>query len=362
MLSWFFLSLQSEFSFLNVFRYISFRSGLAALTSLLVIISWGPSYIRWIRRKQYGQAVRDDGPKSHLSKQGTPTMGGVMIIVGLAVGTFLWADLSSPYIWWLLGLTGSFGLVGYLDDYLKVVKKDPRGLASRWKFRAQYLFSVIAAVVLYRWIEADWSEQGRLFFPFFKNYVADLGPWYMLLAIITIVGASNAVNLTDGLDGLAIGPIIINTASFFVICYLMGNFNFSTYLQIPFVPGLGEVAVFCAAASAAGIAFLWFNSYPAQIFMGDVGALALGAAIGGLALISKSEILLVILGGVFVIETVSVMMQVASFKILGRRVFRMAPIHHHFELGGMPEPKIIVRFWIVSLILALLALSTLKIR
>ena len=355
------IQFEDRFSVLNVFRYITFRSGMAALTALLFVLLFGKGFIELIRRKQYGQAVRDDGPQSHLKKKGTPTMGGVLIILGLTVGTLLWSDLSNHYIWWMLAITWAFGAIGFLDDYFKVIRKDPKGLASRWKFRLQVLSSLVVAWGLYH-VQDGWGGQGHLFFPFFKHYSLFLGPWYIPLTALVVVGASNAVNLTDGLDGLAIGPSIICAAGFFLLSYLGGNFEFARYLQIPFVPNAGELSVFCAAMMAAGIGFLWFNTYPAQIFMGDVGALALGGALGALSVATKNELLLVILGGIFVVETISVILQVASFKLTGKRMFRMAPIHHHFELKGWAEPKVIVRFWIISFIFAILALSTLKLR
>lgn len=362
MLYWLLYSLESHFSLLNVFRYITFRSGMAAITALLFVLVFGRPFIRFIQRKQYGQAVRDDGPQSHLKKKGTPTMGGVLIVAGLSVGTLLWADLSNMYIWYLLAVTWIYGLVGLLDDYIKVIKKDPKGLASRWKFRFQVIGGLFVSMGLFHaqdlWVEG----QGILFFPFFKTLTLNLGVWYIASTVLVIVGSSNAVNLTDGLDGLAIGPSIVCAAAFFILCYLGGNAVFANYLQIPHVPGIGELAVFCAAMLAAGVGFLWFNTYPAQIFMGDVGALALGGALGALAVASKNEFLLVILGGIFVIETLSVIIQVVSFKLRGKRVFKMAPLHHHFELIGWPEPKVIVRFWIISFVLAVAALSTLKLR
>ena len=345
----------------NVFRYITFRSGLAAITAFLIVGLFGRPFIQLIKKKQYGQAIRDDGPQSHLKKKGTPTMGGVLILAGVTAGTLLWGDLTNAYVWLILLLTLGYGMIGYLDDYFKVIRKDPKGLASRWKFRLQVLIALLVAIGLYH-AQDGWSGQGKLYFPFFKHFSLDLGPWYIALTVLTIVGASNAVNLTDGLDGLAIGPSMLCAASFFVLCYLGGNAIFASYLQIPHVPKIGELAVFCSALVASGMAFLWFNTYPAQIFMGDVGALALGGALGALAVASKNEFLLVILGGIFVIETLSVILQVVSFKLRGKRIFKMAPLHHHFELMGWPEPKVIVRFWIVSFLFAVLALSTLKLR
>jgi phospho-N-acetylmuramoyl-pentapeptide-transferase len=361
MLYWLFLSFQEQFPLFNVFRYITFRSGMAAVTALLVVLVLGKPFIRWVQRKQYGQAVRDDGPQTHLKKNGTPTMGGVLIIAGLTAGVLLWADLSNAYIWLLLAITWAYGAIGLLDDAKKILYKNPKGLASRWKFCLQVLVALFVAWGLYA-VQRDLPLSGHVFFPFFKDVSLDLGAWYVAFAMLVMVGASNAVNLTDGLDGLAIGPSIVNVGAFFLLCYLGGNAVFAGYLQIPHVPQVGELALFCAALAAAGVGFLWFNTYPAQIFMGDVGALALGGAIGALAVASKHEILLVILGGIFVMETLSVIVQVVSFKLTGRRVFRMAPLHHHFELLGWPEPKVIVRFWIVSFLLALVALSTLKLR
>jgi phospho-N-acetylmuramoyl-pentapeptide-transferase len=361
MLYWLLYSFEGSFSVLNVFRYITFRSGMAALTSFLFVIFLGKPFINYVRRKQYGQAIRDDGPQTHLKKKGTPTMGGVLILLGLSIGTLLWADLSNPYVWLMLAITWFYGFIGLVDDYKKVIKKNPKGLASRWKFRLQVLSALVIAWMLFH-VQDGWTQQGFLFFPFFKNIVVNLGVWYIALTVLVVVATSNAVNLTDGLDGLAIGPSIICAASFFLLSYLGGNSVFASYLQIPYVPMIGELAVFCAAMVAAGIAFLWYNTYPAQIFMGDVGSLALGGAIGTLAVITKNEFLLVILGGIFVIETLSVILQVLSFKVTGKRVFKMAPIHHHFELLGWPEPKVIVRFWIISFVLAVVALSTLKLR
>ena len=361
MLFWLLYSFEPSYSLFNVFRYITFRSGMAAITAFVFVIVAGRPFIEFVRRKQYGQAIRDDGPQSHLKKKGTPTMGGILIIAGLSIGTLLWADLTNPHVWWLLIITWAYAAIGFLDDYIKVLKKDPRGLASRWKFRLQVLSALVVAIGLYK-AQVGWVGQGKLFFPFLKSFSLDLGPWYIAFTVLVIVAASNAVNLTDGLDGLAIGPCIVNAFCFFVLTYLAGNTVFANYLQIPHVPGIGELGVYCAAMAAAGVAFLWYNTYPAQIFMGDVGALSLGGALGALAVASKNEILLVVLGGVFVIETISVILQVASFKIRGKRIFKMAPIHHHFELIGWPEPKVIVRFWIVSFVLGILALSTLKLR
>jgi phospho-N-acetylmuramoyl-pentapeptide-transferase len=353
-------SLEGYYSGFNVFRYSTFRSGMAALTAFFFVVFLGKPFIEFVQRKQFGQAIRDDGPQSHLKKKGTPTLGGVLILGGISIGTLLWADLSNAFIWGVLTVLWGYGLVGFLDDYIKIVKKDPKGLASRWKFRLQVFFALFASLVLFHGQEE--SLKGQVFFPFLKTLVFDIGPWYLAFTVLILVATSNAVNLTDGLDGLAIGPSILCGAAFFVLCYLGGNAVFSKYLQIPYVNGVGELSVFCAALVAAGVGFLWFNTYPAQIFMGDVGALALGGALGALAVASKNEFLLVILGGIFVIETLSVILQVVSFKVRGKRVFKMAPIHHHFELLGWPEPKVIVRFWIASFVFAVIALSALKLR
>ncbi len=357
-------ALSDEFKLFNVIRYLSFRSGLAAVTSLLFVIVAGGPFIAWMKQRQFGQAIRTEGPQSHLKKGGTPTMGGLLIIVGSLLGTLLWSDLTNIYVWALCLILVVFGMVGFLDDYMKIIKKDPEGLASRWKFRLLFVGAMLVSFMIYVGADAQGvgGGQGALYFPFFKNLSLQMGPYYMLLSVLVMVGTSNAVNLTDGLDGLAIGPCIVNCAVFFILCYLGGSAVFAKYLQIPHVPGVGELAILCAALLGGGVAFLWFNAYPAQIFMGDVGALALGGALGALAVVSKNEILLILLGGVFVLETVSVILQVLSFKLRGKRIFRMAPIHHHFELMGWPEPKVIVRFWILSFILAIAALGTLKLR
>jgi phospho-N-acetylmuramoyl-pentapeptide-transferase len=361
MLYWLLLQLQPQLSFLNVFRYITFRSGMGALTSFLVVILLGRPFIEWVKRKQYGQSVRSDGPQSHLKKQGTPTMGGLLIVLGLSIGTLLWGDLSNPYIWLVLFITWAYAGIGLIDDWKKVTKRNSKGLSSRWKLRLQVVFALIVSWGIYV-VQKDTPLDGVLYFPFLKNFTLNFGAWYLAFAVFVIVGTSNAVNLTDGLDGLAIGPSIVCGGVFFLLAYLGGNILYAEYLQIPHVAGSGELGVFCASLVASGVAFLWFNTYPAQIFMGDVGSLALGGALGALGVATKNEILLAVAGGVFVLETVSVIAQVISFKLTGRRIFKMAPIHHHFELLGWPEPKVIVRFWIVSFILGILALSTLKLR
>jgi len=344
----------------GVLRYITLRAILAVLTALLISFLVGPSMIRRLSRYKIGQTVRDDGPQSHLSKAGTPTMGGALILVGVAIATLLWADLDNRYVWIVLLTTLSFGVVGLVDDYKKLVLKDSRGLASRWKYFWQSAFGGVAAYALFS--TATLPAETTLILPFIKQVALDLGPWYMLLSYFVIVGSSNAVNLTDGLDGLAILPTVLVAGALAVFAYAAGNTVIANYLLIPYLPGVGELAIFCAALVGAGLGFLWFNAYPAQVFMGDVGALALGAALGVVAVAVHQEFTLFIMGGVFVMETVSVILQVASFKLTGRRIFHMAPLHHHFELKGWPEPRVIVRFWIVTVILVLIGLASLKIR
>ena len=343
-----------------VFRYITLRTIFAVLTALLISFVVGPSMIRRLSSYKIGQTVRDDGPESHLSKSGTPTMGGALILVAVAVATLLWGDLGNRYVWIVLLTTLAFGAVGLWDDYRKLVLRDSRGLAARWKYLWQSLFGLAAAVALY--VGASSPAETQLLFPFFKDLVLDLGPFFILLTYLVIVGSSNAVNLTDGLDGLAILPTVLISGALGVFAYASGHVEIAGYLLIPHLPGVGELAVLCGALVGAGLGFLWFNAYPAQVFMGDVGALALGAALGTMAVAVRQEITLFIMGGVFVVETVSVMLQVASFKLTGRRIFRMAPLHHHFELKGWPEPRVIVRFWIITVILVLVGLAGLKIR
>jgi phospho-N-acetylmuramoyl-pentapeptide-transferase len=316
--------------------------------------------IRHLTFRQIGQTVRDDGPLSHLSKAGTPTMGGLLILFAIVVSTLLWADLDNLYVWVVLGVTVSFGVIGWVDDYRKLVLKDPKGLPARWKYFWQSIAGLAAAIVLYS--AANAPAETTLIVPFFKNVAIPLGVGYVFLTYFVIVGTSNAVNLTDGLDGLAIMPSVLVGGALGVFAWAAGNIKFAAYLQIPYIPGAGEVVIFCGALMGAGLAFLWFNTYPAQVFMGDIGALALGAALGVLAVIVRQELVLFIMGGIFVMETVSVMLQVASYKLTGKRIFRMAPLHHHFELKGWAEPKVIVRFWIITVILVLIGLSTLKIR
>jgi len=344
----------------GVFRYITLRTILAVLTALVISFVVGPGMIRRLSAYKIGQTVRDDGPQSHLSKAGTPTMGGALILVAVAISTLLWADLSNRYVWIVLLTTLAYGAVGMYDDYKKLVLKDARGLAARWKYFWQSLFGIAAAYALYS--SAVSPAETQLMIPFVKDFVIDLGPWFMLLTYFVIVGSSNAVNLTDGLDGLAILPTVLVAGALGVFAYVSGHAQISDYLLIPHLSGVGELAVFCGALVGAGLGFLWFNAYPAQVFMGDVGALALGAALGVLAVAVRQEVALFIMGGVFVVETVSVIMQVASFKLTGRRIFRMAPLHHHFELKGWPEPRVIVRFWIITVILVLVGLASLKIR
>ena len=344
----------------GVFRYITLRTILAVLTALVISFVVGPGMIRRLSAYKIGQTVRDDGPQSHLSKAGTPTMGGALILVAVAIATLLWADLSNRYVWIVLLTTLAFGAVGMVDDYKKLVLKDARGLAARWKYLWQSVFGAAAAYALYA--TAATPAETQLFLPFFKDFVIDMGPWFMVLTYFVIVGSSNAVNLTDGLDGLAILPTVLVAGALGVFAYTSGHATISQYLLIPQLQGVGELAVFCGALVGAGLGFLWFNAYPAQVFMGDVGALALGAALGVLAVAVRQEVTLFIMGGVFVIETVSVIMQVASFKLTGRRIFRMAPLHHHFELKGWPEPRVIVRFWIITVILVLVGLASLKLR
>ena len=344
----------------QVFQYLTLRSALGVLTSLAIALIVGPYVIRRLNYHQIGQTVRQDGPQSHLSKSGTPTMGGALILISLLVTTLLWSDLSNPYVWIVIAVTVVFGAVGWVDDYRKVIEKDSRGLPARWKYFWQSLGGLGVALVLY-WL-ADQPAETQLFLPFIKTPVLNLGPFFIALTYFVIVGSSNAVNLTDGLDGLAIMPTVLVGAALGVIAYLTGHSNFAEYLLIPNITGAGELVVFCGAIAGAGLGFLWFNTYPAQIFMGDVGALALGAALGTVAVITRHELVFFIMGGIFVLETVSVILQVASFKITGRRIFRMAPIHHHFELKGWPEPRVIVRFWIITVVLVLVGLSTLKLR
>lgn len=344
----------------HVFQYITLRCILAALTSLLIALLIGPTVIRKLISHQIGQTIRLEGPKSHLQKSGTPTMGGILILIAVILGVILWGDLSNRYIWIILITTAGFGLIGFIDDYLKLILKNSRGLLARQKFLWQSLIGLGAALFLF--YTANHLSETHLIIPFFKVPSFELGWLYIFFAYFVIVGSSNAVNLTDGLDGLAILPTVMIAGALGIFAYVGGNLFFAKYLLIPYIPGIGDVAVFCSAIVGAGLGFLWFNTYPAQIFMGDVGALGLGAALGTIAVVVRQELVLMIMGGVFVLETVSVILQVASFKLTGKRIFKMAPIHHHFELKGWPEPRIIVRFWIITCVLVLLGLSTLKLR
>jgi phospho-N-acetylmuramoyl-pentapeptide-transferase len=343
-----------------VFQYLTLRTMVSVVTALLMSLLIGPVMIARLTRAQIGQTIREDGPSSHFSKAGTPTMGGALILVILVVTTLLWGDLSNRFIWLVIFITLSFGLVGWVDDYLKITRKSSEGLIARWKYFWQSAFALIAVIYLYA--AAQSPVETTLYVPFFKSIAIPLGIGYIALSYLMIVGMSNAVNLTDGLDGLAIMPAVMVGAALGLIAYVSGNTEFSTYLQIPYVAGAGELAVFCGALIGAGLGFLWFNTYPAQFFIGDVGALAIGAALGLVAIVVRHEIVVLIMGGLFVLETASVIIQVASFRLTGRRVFRMAPIHHHFELKGWPEPKVIVRFWIITLVLVTIGLSTLKLR
>jgi phospho-N-acetylmuramoyl-pentapeptide-transferase len=347
-------------SVFNVFSYLTLRSILAALTALVISFMVGPTMIRKLAERQVGQRVRTDGPQSHLSKAGTPTMGGALILVAITAATLLWADLGNRFVWITLGVTVAFGLIGFWDDYLKLVVGNSRGLIARYKYFWQSVAGLGAAVALY--VTAESAMETTLIVPFFKHVVLPLGPFFIVVAYFVIVGASNAVNLTDGLDGLAIMPAVLVAGALGVFAYASGNAVFANYLGIPHIPGTGEVLVICASIFGAGLGFLWFNTYPAQVFMGDIGALALGAALGIVAVIVRQEIVLFVMGGVFVMETVSVILQVASFKLRGKRIFKMAPIHHHYELKGWAEPKVIVRFWIITVILVLVGLATLKLR
>lgn len=344
----------------GVVQYLTFRAILGVLTALGMSLMLGPAVIRRLNELQIGQSVRSDGPQSHLSKSGTPTMGGALILLSIFVSALLWSDLSNRYVWVVIFVTFVFGAVGWVDDYRKVVEKNSRGLPARWKYFWQSVAGLGAAIFLY--MTGSSGAENELIVPFFKEVALPLGAFYVVLTYFVIVGSSNAVNLTDGLDGLAIMPTVLVAGALGVFAYLVGNVQFSDYLHIPYVAGAGELVVFCGAMAGAGLGFLWFNTYPAQVFMGDVGALALGAALGVMAVIVRHEIVFFIMAGVFVLETVSVIMQVASFKLTGRRIFRMAPIHHHFELKGWPEPRVIVRFWIITLVLVLFGLATLKLR
>jgi phospho-N-acetylmuramoyl-pentapeptide-transferase len=353
--------LSRYYSGFHVFQYLTLRGILAAMTTLAMALFIGPRMIATLARYQIGQRVRTDGPQSHLQKSGTPTMGGGLILVAMVIGTLLWADLSSRFVWILLATTLAFGAIGFYDDYLKLVVGNSKGLAARYKYLAQSLAALLAAYTLHALHQT--AAETTLYVPFFKTVAVPMTTLgFVTYAYFVIVGTSNAVNLTDGLDGLAILPAVMVATALGVFAYATGNIKFATYLQIPYINGVGELLIFSTTLTGAGLGFLWFNAYPAEVFMGDVGALAIGAALGTIAVIVRQEIVLFIMGGVFVMETVSVMLQVASFKLRGKRIFRMAPLHHHFELKGWAEPKVIVRFWIISFVLVLAGLATLKIR
>jgi phospho-N-acetylmuramoyl-pentapeptide-transferase len=360
MLYWLFRHLAEVDSFFNVFAYITLRTILGALTALLIALLLGPWFIRRLQRQQIGQPIRKLGPESHFTKAGTPTMGGALILFSVVLATLLWADLSNRYVWVVILVTLAFGAIGWVDDYRKLVLQDSAGLPARWKYLGQSLVGLAVAAFLY--YSADVPEATELIVPFFKDIVIPLGLFYIVTTYFMVVGFSNAVNLTDGLDGLAIMPSVFVAAALGIFAYVAGHSVFSEYLGMPFLPGSGELAIFCGALAGSGLGFLWFNTYPAQVFMGDMGALAVGAALGLIAVIVRQELVFIVMAGIFVMETVSVILQVASFKLTGKRIFRMAPIHHHFELKGWPEPRVIVRFWIVSVILVLAGLATLKIR
>ena len=383
MLLWLTELLAKDVRAFNVFGYITLRAVLATMTALLISFVVGPKMITWLTRMKIGQSVRDDGPQTHLVKAGTPTMGGALILVSIGATTLLWGDLTNRFVWAVLLVTVGFGAIGWVDDYRKVVYRNPKGLSARTKLLWQSAIGLVAAVylafsvsapdnarfvqLLVAWVQSgfnlDLSPKADLIVPFFKTVTYPLGVWgFIALTYCVIVGTSNAVNLTDGLDGLAIMPAVMIAGALGIFAYVTGNSIFARYLQFPYIPGAGELAVICGALAGAGLGFLWFNAYPAEVFMGDVGALALGATLGTIAVIVRQEIVLFIMGGVFVIETLSVMIQVISFKLTGRRVFRMAPIHHHYELKGWKENQVVVRFWIITMLLVLFGLSTLKLR
>ena len=345
---------------LSVFQYITLRAIFAAMTSLVISLIFGPRIIMWLNSMQLEQAIRDDGPETHLKKHGTPTMGGALIILAVCLSSLLWADLSNRYVWIILFTVVGFGLIGWIDDYKKVVEKNPNGISAKHKIFWQSILAIFIAFTLY--YTASTPEETELLLPFVKDFALPLGWFYIVFVYFVVVGSSNAVNLTDGLDGLAILPTVMIAGALGIFAYVTGNFQFSEYLNIPFIAGAGEVAIVAAAICGAGLGFLWFNTYPAMVFMGDIGALSLGASLGIMAVVVRQEFVLAIMGGVFVIETLSVIIQVVSFKLTGKRVFRMAPIHHHFELKGWPEPRVIVRFWIITIVLVLIGLATLKIR
>ncbi len=353
--------LAEDYQLFNLFRYLTFRTGGAVLTALIISFLLGPAIIDWLRdRQKYGQPIRDDGPESHLAKKGTPTMGGVLILIALSISTVLWSDMTNGYIWSVLLVTGGFGLIGFADDFLKLRKRNSKGLSSRLKILMQIIIGIMATLLIYS-LTKETIRTG-LSIPFLKDVLFDLGWFFFPFSVFVMVGASNAVNLTDGLDGLAIVPVMIAGGCFALIAYLAGNVVFAQYLQLHHIVGAGELAVFCGALIGAGLGFLWFNAPPAMVFMGDTGSLSLGGALGAISTITKNELVLAIIGGLFVLETVSVIVQVCSFKLTGKRVFRMAPLHHHFEQKGWAESTVVIRFWIIAVVLALIGLSTLKLR
>ena len=360
MLVWISEWLSQYFHGFHVFQYLTLRAILSTLTSLLIAWLVGPSLIRQLSTHHVGQVVRDDGPRSHFSKAGTPTMGGTLIIISVLTSALLWSDWTNRYMWLVFFVTLGFGAIGYCDDYRKLILKHSRGMPAKQKYFFQSLLGLGAACYLYFF--AKLPVETALILPFFKNLIIPLGPFFILLTYLVVVGSSNAVNLTDGLDGLAIMPAVMISVALGVFAYAEGNLHYANYLAIPYVPGAGEIVVFCGALVGSGLGFLWFNTYPAQVFMGDVGSLALGAALGTIAVIVRQEIVFFVMSGIFVLETVSVILQVASFKLTGKRIFKMAPIHHHFELKGWPEPRVIVRFWIITFVLVLCGLATLKLR
>ena len=360
MIIWLANILEEHFSFFRLFDYLTFRAILSILTGLGISLWLGPRVIRYLQTMQIGQVVRTEGPESHLSKSGTPTMGGVMILASISATVLLWADLTNPYVWAVLFVLLGYGVIGFADDYRKVVRKNTDGLIARWKFLWQSVIALVVAFAIYA--TSNDTSATQLVVPFFKDIMPQLGFFFVILTYFVIVGTSNAVNLTDGLDGLAIMPTVLVAAGLALIAWATGNVNYAEYLHIPYVRNASELVIVCTAIVGAGLGFLWFNTYPAQVFMGDVGSLALGGALGTIAVLVRQEFLLVIMGGVFVMETLSVILQVGSYKLRGQRIFRMAPIHHHYELKGWPEPRVIVRFWIISMVLVLIALATLKVR
>ncbi len=353
--------LGDDFLFFNLFRYLTFRTGASVLTALILCFAMAPGMIRWLKSKQgSGQPIRDDGPEGHFKKQGTPTMGGLMILLSVIISTLLWADLSVSYVWYALLVMGGFGAIGFADDYLKLTKKNPKGLKGRYKIIAQFVIGTVATLGIMHALPGPLATTVAV--PFFKNLLIDLSWFFVPFALFVVIGASNAVNLTDGLDGLAIVPVAIAAACFGFISYVVGNAIYANYLQLNFVPGTGELAVLCGGLIGGAMGFLWYNAPPASVFMGDTGSLALGGLLGIISVITKHELVLAIIGGLFVLEAVSVIVQVASFKLTGKRIFHMAPIHHHFEKKGWSEPTIVIRFWIIAVVLALVGLSTLKLR